>query len=95
MTQALDLNKIRKFLASQPVAKAWLFGSYARGEQTDTSDVDLLVRFDDGVGIFKYCHILRGLETIFNRNVDLVSEGTLVPWAQKTVDHDKILIYER
>ena len=31
---------------TQPVLKAWIFGSYARGEETENSDVDILVSFD-------------------------------------------------
>ena len=45
-TQAMT-QTIAEYFKTQPVLKAWLFGSYARGEQTPLSDVDILVEFDD------------------------------------------------
>ena len=86
------------YFATQPVTKAWLFGSYARGEQREDSDVDILVEFDrknSKVGLLKYAAIIVDLEKILNRNVDLVENGGLMPWAEGTANHDKKLIYER
>ncbi|MFS6555242.1 nucleotidyltransferase domain-containing protein, partial [Parabacteroides distasonis] len=40
------IEKIRQYLSTQPVKKAWLFGSFSRGEESETSDVDILVEFD-------------------------------------------------
>ncbi len=37
------LETIREYFKTQPVLKAWLFGSFARGEETEDSDVDILV----------------------------------------------------
>ena len=37
---------IQGYFATQPIIKAWLFGSYSRGEETPGSDVDILVSFD-------------------------------------------------
>lgn len=39
------IPKIQQYLATQPIEKAWLFGSCSRGEETEKSDVDLLVRY--------------------------------------------------
>ena len=39
-TQAMA-QQIAEYFKTQPVLKAWLFGSYARGEQTEKSDVDI------------------------------------------------------
>jgi predicted nucleotidyltransferase len=35
------INKLKRFFALQPIEKAWLFGSYSRGEETNLSDVDI------------------------------------------------------
>lgn len=88
---------IQGFLATQPISKAWLFGSYSRGEETAGSDVDILVTFDKGakVSLFKYAHIICQLESLLKLKVDLVEEGTLLPFAKETASNDKILIYER
>lgn len=91
----LNVNSIQHYFSTQPVLKAWLFGSYARGEQTQNSDVDILVVFEDGVGLFKYAAIASDLEKLLHRNVDLVSDGALFPWVKYSVEQDKVLIYER
>ena len=91
------IPKIQEYLASQPIEKAWLFGSCSRGEETPRSDVDLLVKYirDDHFSLFDIAGIMVGLEDILNRPVDLVEEDRLLPFAQKSANHDKILIYER
>ena len=93
------IKTIRDYFATQPVQRAWLFGSYARSEERDDSDVDILVSFDqqtgNGVSLLKHISIALGLEDLLHKKVDLVTEGTLLPFAQETADKDKILIYER
>ena len=86
-------KQISDYLASQPVWGAWLFGSYARGEQRKDSDIDILVDFDPTVGLFKYAAIYTDLKELLDCEVDLVHDGALKPYA--TADRDKILIYER
>ncbi len=92
-------DTISSYFATQPVQKAWLFGSYARGEETADSDVDILVVFDkDGgksISLLKHIKIALELEDILGKKVDLITEGTLMPFAQETAEKDKILIYER
>ena len=40
------INNIRQYFMTQLVKKAWLFGSFSRGEETADSNVDILVEFD-------------------------------------------------
>lgn len=92
------LPKIRDFLKSQPVNKAWLFGSFSRGEETPESDIDILVDYDHSNGIvslFKMGAMLMDLSDIAGRRVDLVDNQGLLSFARESVDKDKILIYER
>ena len=88
---------IAEYFKTQPVLKAWLFGSYARGEETEDSDVDLLVKFDRSlpIGLFAYIRMHRELEERLGRKVDLVEEGTLRPAAQIKANRDLKVIYER
>ncbi|MBR0274768.1 MAG: nucleotidyltransferase family protein [Prevotella sp.] len=90
-------QQIAEYFKTQPVLKAWLFGSYARGEEREDSDVDLLVKFDRSIpiGLFAYLRIHRELEEKLGRKVDLVEEGTLRPAAQSTANRDLRVIYER
>ncbi len=91
------IHKLQHCLATLPVEKAWLFGSYSRGEEQPDSDIDLLVRFDADarISLFKYAGIILALEAAMGKEVDLVQEGSLLPFAAKTAEEDKILIYER
>jgi hypothetical protein len=96
MNQLL-VNKITRYLSNQPIAKAWLFGSYARSEENKNSDIDIIVNFTPGtkITLFKYAHILNDLQTLTGRKVDLVEEGQLKSFAINSANNDKILIYER
>ena len=95
-TQAMT-HKITDYLKTQPVLKAWLFGSYARGEETPDSDVDLLVVYDRSqpIGMFRYARMHREMEELLGRKVDLVEEGTLRPAAYVSANREKKMIYER
>lgn len=91
-------EQICQYLSTQPVLKAWVFGSFARGEELPDSDIDLQVRFDRKnakIGLFKYASIIIDLENLLHRKVDLVEEGALLPFAERTANKDKRLIYER
>ena len=90
-------KQIAEYFKTQPIQKAWLFGSYARGEQTPLSDVDILVVYDDNVGVslLKHASMINDLEKLLDRPVDLVEDGTLLPFASESANHDKKLIYER
>ena len=95
-TQAMT-QQIAEYFKTQPVVKAWLFGSFARGEERDDSDVDILVKFDRSlpIGLFAYVRMHRELEEKLGRKVDLVEEGTLRPAAQLTANRDLKAVYER
>lgn len=88
---------IAEYFKTQPIIKAWLFGSYARGEETPLSDVDLLVQYDENarVSLLKIASMSNELEDILDRQVDLVSEKCLRQRVAESVNRDKVLIYER
>jgi len=58
------------------VGKIALFGSYAAGRQTDTSDIDLFVEFDSPT-FDNFMGLSRELETVFQRRVDILTPGGL------------------
>ena len=91
------IHKIQDVLSSTPVTKAWLFGSYSRMEERPDSDIDLLVDLDrqKNVGLFEIGKIALQLENAVGKAVDLVIDGAIKPFARESINHDKILIYER
>ena len=96
MSTAAMNKAIAEYFKTQPVLKAWLFGSFARGEETPLSDVDILVLLDHSKPIgMKYFGMWNDLEQLLDRKVDLVEEGELLPFAEDSTNRDKRLIYER
>ncbi len=90
------IEALRHYFSTQPVLKAWLFGSFSRGEETKDSDINIMVSLDKSKPIgLKFFGMWNDLEELLGRKVDLVSEGTLLPFAQESVERDKILVYER
>ena len=87
---------IADYFKTQPVLKAWLFGSFARGEQRPDSDVDILVVLDHSrpVGL-EFFGMYEDLKELLGRSVDLVTERSLASFARKSVERDRRLIYER
>ena len=87
-------QKIADYFKTQPIERAWLFGSFARGEETPISDVDILVQFDeDGVSLLKHAAMICDLEKILDRPVDIVPEKALRPRVRESINQDKKLIY--
>ena len=89
---------IRNYFRDKPVSRAWLFGSFSRGEETPASDIDILVDYDESKGIVSLLKIggmLMELSHLLGRRVDLVESDGLKEFARASVDQDKILIYER
>ena len=90
-------QQIADYFKTQPVLKAWLFGSFARGEQTENSDVDILILPDKSqhFSLFTLSGMYEDLKELLGCEVDLITDGGLMPFARESADHDKILIYER
>jgi len=90
-------QKITNYFKTQPIEKAWLFGSYSRGEATRNSDVDILVRFipESRVSLLTHAGMIVDLQEILRKKVDIVEDGQLAKFAVDSVEQDKILIYER
>ena len=96
MSTETMIKLIADYFKTQPVLKAWLFGSYSRGEQRPDSDVDILLTLDRSkpIGI-RFFGMWGDLERMLGKEVDLVTEGSLMPYAEESANRDKILIYER
>ncbi len=91
------IPQIQQFLKTQPVERAYLFGSCSRGEETPNSDIDLLVTYtdSDSLSLMDISRMMVQLGKKINRRVDMVEDACLKPFARESVNHDKIMIYER
>ena len=74
----IELDLIKHYFTAQPVIKAYLFGSYSRGEADTNSDIDILVELDYSQGIgWNYFSMKEDLEEKLNKRVDIVSSKGL------------------
>ena len=96
ITQAMR-QMLAEYFATKPVVKAWLFGSYSRGEQRPDSDIDILILPDKSqhFSLFTLSGMYEDLKDLLGCEVDLITDGGLMPFARESADRDKILIYER
>ena len=98
MSSQVIQQTIANYFKTQPVLKAWLFGSFARGEETPQSDVDILIvpdRSGKPFTLFTLGGMYMDLKELLGREIDLVEEGSLRPYAAESANRDKKLIYER
>lgn len=89
--------KVQTYLKSMPVLQAWVFGSFARREETPRSDLDLLIKYDrtQKVSLLDISKYILDLEAAIGREVDLIEYRSLKPFAVQSAERDKYLIYER
>ena len=84
-------KKIVKILKKNKVVRAGIFGSYARGEQTEDSDIDILVEPPRGIGL-EFVGIKLKLEDELKNKVDFVSYRTIHPRLKKQIFGEEVRI---
>jgi uncharacterized protein len=90
------IGQIKDYFKTQPVLKAYLFGSYVCGEATEDSDIDLLVELDYSQHIgLHFVQMIFDLEDMLKRKVDLVSEDSVSKYVRPYIEAEKQIIYER
>jgi predicted nucleotidyltransferase len=89
-------NQINHFFSSKPVLRAYLFGSEARNESKENSDIDIMVELDYSKPIgLEFVKMQLELEDLLNKKVDLLSSRGISKYIQPYINQDKILIYEK
>jgi predicted nucleotidyltransferase len=90
-------NIIQRYFEDKPVHKAFLFGSTARNENVNISDIDILVELDynNGANYFLFFDMQKDLSQLLETRVDLVSANGLSPYIKPIIDKEKKLVYER
>jgi uncharacterized protein len=89
------INKILPIIKEYNIDYAAIFGSYARGEETKKSDLDILVSFSKPVSFFDIVEIEQKIaDKVKIKKVDLVTERAIHPTIKKYVDKDLKVIYD-
>lgn len=82
-TTLQDLRRVRAAVLEaatrRGARRVRVFGSVARGDDTDSSDIDLLVEFEPGRSLLDQVHLIDDLQLLLGRRVDVVAEGGLLP----------------
>ena len=74
------------------VKEIGIFGSFVRGEQKETSDLDILVEFEGGVSLFEIVRLERFLSEILGEKVDLVMKNSLKPRIGKHILREVVYV---
>ncbi len=69
-----------------------IFGSYVRDEQKKTSDVDIMVEFENPVGLFEFIGLKNHLSDLLKVNVDLVMKKGLKPRIEEKILKEVIYV---
>lgn len=77
------------------IDKVWLFGSYARGEATEKSDVDLLISYQNLIGMFALGCVYSDMEDAFNKARLTLISGTTLTASYASVSSKQLLMNAR
>jgi predicted nucleotidyltransferase len=74
------------------VKEIGIFGSFVRGEQKETSDLDILVEFEGRVSLFEIVRLERFLSELLGEKVDLVMKNSLKPRISKHILREVVYV---
>ncbi|PIS22589.1 hypothetical protein COT50_01125 [candidate division WWE3 bacterium CG08_land_8_20_14_0_20_41_10] len=94
MLKSTDLQKVTTICRNAGIDYLALFGSYARGDYHEDSDVDLLVNFKETQSYFEKARVLLNLQDTLNKEVDLVSYKNIKPNRKPYIMRDAVTIYD-
>ena len=89
----LHTKRIITLCSKYHVATISLFGSHARGEAKETSDIDLLVSFSRPVSLLHMVSLERELTEALGHKVDLLTEASLSPYLRDQILKERQLVY--
>lgn len=89
-----DTQKLIEICQRHQVTKIGLFGSMARGEATERSDIDLVVEFSEKKSLLALVRLEREVSNALGRQVDLLTEGAISPYLRDRIKREMQVIYE-
>ena len=95
-TEAIEtLRRSERALRARGVKHVALFGSVARAQATDDSDIDIMVEIDPDVSltVFDYVELKEYIAALFDRPVDVVNRSALKPYVRPTATADAIYAF--
>jgi len=89
-----DINDIIQILQSYKVKKIALFGSYARGDNNEKSDIDILIEPASRTTLFDMAGMQIDLKASLKKSVDLITYGSISPILKDNILKDEKVIYQ-
>ena len=89
-----DTEKLIQICRQNDVAMIGVFGSMARNEATEDSDIDLLVKFSKGKSLLTLVRLEREISTALGRKVDLLTEAAISPYLRDRIKRELKVLYE-
>jgi uncharacterized protein len=89
-----DTTTLIEICRRNDVTLIGVVGSMARGEATDSSDIDLIVRFAKPKSLIGLIMLEQQLAAVLGREVDLLTESALSPYLRERILHDLRIVYE-
>ncbi len=86
-------GQIVPILKAHDVRRSALFGSFARGEETAESDIDLLIEFKGKKSLLDLVDLKIELKEALHKNVDLVTYRSVSPLLKEKIQKEAIQIY--
>jgi len=86
-------EKIKPVAKKYNLAYVWIFGSYAKKKQKKDSDVDIIVRTEDVLGGFKIVEVKFALEEALEKQVDIITTGSIRGSLLEDEDLEEVLVY--
>ncbi len=94
MLYPFDVMRLIDVCRRNQVSFVGVFGSMARGDATDQSDIDLLVRFSEPKSLLALVRLERELASALGRPVDVLTEASISPYLREDILNDLQVIYE-
>ena len=91
---SFDIDKLIEICRANDAAMVGVFGSIARGEDTLTSDIDLLVKFSRRKSLLDIVKLERELSIRLGKKVDLLTEAAISPYMRDKILSELKVIYE-
>jgi len=91
----IDKTNLADICTRNDIEFLGVFGSYARGDHTSDSDIDLLVRLSKRKSLLDLVRIERELSERLGRKVDLLTENSISPYLRDTIQKELRVIYDQ
>lgn len=94
MSLPFDVVRLREICRQNDVSRLSVFGSVARGDDNENSDIDIIVEFIKPKSLLTLVALERKFSTVLGRKVDLLTEAAISPYLRDRIKRELRTIYE-